>query len=90
MRKQGRKKGNFQGGARSANFEGSGGILSKMVPNKSIFRAFLGGAGFAREGRQTILGCQGGAPAPAPPPSFCASAFFFTLNPTSSGSDSRG
>ena len=59
--------GNFQGGARSANFEGSGGIFSNMAPNKSIFRAFLGGRRVCQGGRQTILGCQGGGR----PPLFC-------------------
>ena len=64
---QGRKKGNFQGRARSANFGGSWGIFSNMAPHKSIFRAIEGG-------RRV---CQGGAPdhfgMPGGPPSFCAS-----------------
>ena len=64
---QGRKKGNFQGGARSANFGGSGGIFSNMAPHKSIFRAIEGGRRVCQGGRQTILGCQGEG---APPPYF--------------------
>ena len=52
------------------------GGLGEFFQIWSLIRAFSeqlrGGAGFARGGRQTILGCQGGAPAPAPPP-FCAS-----------------
>ena len=68
---QGRKKGNFWGGAPSANSGGLGASPEFFFQIWPLIRAFSdyfwGGAGFARGGRQTILGCQGGG-RPRPPP----------------------
>ena len=76
---QGRKKGNFQGGARSANFGGSGGIFSNMAPHKSIFRAIEGGRRVCQGGAPDHFGMPGGGRAPPRPPSFCASGTFTVI-----------
>ena len=68
--------------------------LGEFCQKWSLIRAFSelfwGAPGLPGRGARPFWDARGGRPHPRPPPSFCASAFFFTLNPTSSGSDSRG
>ena len=74
---QGRKKGNFQGGARSANFGGSGGIFSNMAPHKSIFRAIEGGRRVCQGGAPDHFGMPGGGARPRAPPLFAPLLYMY-------------
>ena len=59
------------GGARSANLGGSGGLVPREIFLSSDISDF-GGHRVCQGGRQTILGCQGGAGAGGQAPLFCA------------------
>ena len=61
---QGRRKGNFQRGARSANFQI---FFSNMDPNKSI-SDFGGGAPACQGGAPDHFGMPGGGARPRAPP----------------------